>query len=76
MATLTSVGSAAGGAPGARPISVLDWVAALVVVLIWAYNFIIGKIGVMQLPPLLLIGLRFALVAVLLAPFLDRKSVV
>jgi O-acetylserine/cysteine efflux transporter len=37
---------------------------------LWAFNFIAGKVGVGELPPLLLIGLRFALVAVLLAPFL------
>ena len=50
-------------------LSALDWAAALAVVLIWALNFIVGKIGVMQLPPLLLMALRFALVAALLAPF-------
>ena len=53
-----------------RRLSRLDHGAALCVVLIWALNFIVGKIGVTQLPPLLLMGLRFALVAVLLAPFL------
>ena len=53
-----------------RPI---DWAAALAVVLIWAVNFIVGKIGVMQLPPLLLMSLQFALVAALLAPFLEAQ---
>ena len=51
----------------------LDWTAALAVVLIWAVNFIVGKIGVAQLPPLLLMSLRFALVAALLAPFLKPQ---
>ena len=51
-------------------LSALDWTAAWAVVLIWALNFIIGKVGVMQLPPLLLMALRFALVAGLLSPFL------
>ena len=54
----------------ARHMGLLDWAAAMAVVLIWAVNFIVGKIGVMQLPPLLLMSLRFALVAALLAPFL------
>lgn len=47
-----------------------DWSAASVVVLIWAMNFVIGKVGVQELPPLLLMGLRFTLVAALLFPFL------
>ena len=51
----------------------LDWTAALAVVLIWAVNFIVGKIGVMQVPPLLLMSMRFALVALLLAPFLKAQ---
>jgi O-acetylserine/cysteine efflux transporter len=40
------------------------------VIVVWAFNFIAGKVGVTQLPPLFLIALRFALVALLLAPFL------
>lgn len=51
-------------------LSVLDWTAAWAVVLIWALNFIVGKLGVMQIPPLLLMALRFAVVAVLLIPFM------
>lgn len=53
-----------------RGLSALDWAAAMTVVLIWALNFIVGKIGVEQLPPLLLMSLRFALVAALLAAYL------
>ena len=59
-----------GDAAGRRPFSVLDAAAVLAVIFIWGFNFIIGKIGVMQVPPLLLTGLRFALVAALLIPFL------
>lgn len=51
-------------------LSARDWGAAGLVVLIWAMNFVVGKVGVMELPPLLLMALRFALVALLLAPFL------
>lgn len=50
--------------------SPLDIAAALLVVLIWAFNFIAAKVGLGELPPLLMLGFRFALVALLLAPFL------
>lgn len=49
-----------------------DALAAWFVVLIWALNFIAGKIGLRDLPPLLMLTLRFVLVAVLLLPFLSR----
>lgn len=39
-------------------------------VVIWAFNFIAGKIGVAVWPPLFMMALRFGLVALLLAPFL------
>lgn len=48
----------------------LDIAAAFAVILIWALNFVVGKVGVTQLPPIFLIALRFALVAALLFPFL------
>jgi O-acetylserine/cysteine efflux transporter len=51
-------------------LGLLDTSAALAVVVIWAFNFVAGKVGVTQVPPLLLLALRFGLVAVLLAPFL------
>lgn len=54
-----------------RPV---DTVAALLVVLIWALNFIAGKIGLRELPPLLMLSMRFGLVAVLLTPFLSRMG--
>jgi len=42
---------------------------ALLVMVVWGFNFAASKIGLEQLPPMLLVGLRFALVALLLAPF-------
>lgn len=48
----------------------LDWAAAFTVIGLWGFNFVVAKVGVGELPPLLLLSLRFALVAVLLAPFL------
>jgi O-acetylserine/cysteine efflux transporter len=50
--------------------SSVDWIAAAVVIFIWALNFVVAKIGISEIPPLFLLALRFALVAVLLAPFL------
>lgn len=55
----------------ARPLSLIDGGAALAVIIIWAFNFIAAKIGVGQVPALLLLALRFGLVALLLAPFLS-----
>ncbi len=43
--------------------------AGLLVVVVWGFNFIAVKAGTLELPPLLLTGLRFLLVAVLLLPF-------
>ncbi|HEY9461356.1 MAG TPA: EamA family transporter, partial [Paralcaligenes sp.] len=40
-----------------------DWLAALLVVVIWGINFVIIKVGLNDVPPLLLGGLRFSLVA-------------
>lgn len=42
----------------------------MTIVVIWAFNFIAGKVGLGWWPPLLMMALRFGLVAVLLAPFL------
>lgn len=50
--------------------SPLDWAAAATVIFIWALNFVVAKVGVSEIPALFLLALRFALVAVLLAPFL------
>lgn len=48
----------------------LDAVGLATVILIWGSNLIIGKIGVTQIPPIFMMGMRFSLVAVLLLPFL------
>ncbi len=46
-----------------------DLLLGLVVIAIWALNIIVIKVGVAELPPLLLTTLRFMLVAALLVPF-------
>lgn len=50
-----------------RPIHVLF---ALIVITVWGLNFIAVKVAVTQIPPLFTTGLRFALVAALIVPFL------
>ncbi|MCA1909344.1 MAG: EamA family transporter [Magnetospirillum sp.] len=45
-----------------------DWLLALTVVTLWGLNFIAVKVAVATVPPFLLTALRFALVALVLAP--------
>jgi len=47
----------------------LDLLLGVVVVLIWGVNFVVAKIGVAEIPPILLMSMRFGVVAVLLLPF-------
>jgi O-acetylserine/cysteine efflux transporter len=42
----------------------------LLICTIWGFNFVAAKVGVGEMPPLLFVGLRFALVFALLIPFL------
>lgn len=46
-----------------------DKMLALAVVLAWALNVVIIKVGVTEIPPIFLSALRFALVAALIIPF-------
>lgn len=46
-----------------------DLLLGLLVIAIWALNIIVIKVGVDELPPLLMTTLRFMLVAILLVPF-------
>ncbi len=52
-----------------RPLHILF---AVIIMAIWGANFVVAKIGLMHLPPLMLAGARFALVAALLLPFVAR----
>ena len=49
--------------------SVKDSLLAVLIILSWAVNFLIAKLGVESIPPLLLATLRFAMVAIILVPF-------
>jgi O-acetylserine/cysteine efflux transporter len=46
-----------------------DLAIVIVVMVIWGLNFVVAKWGMAQFPPIFLIGLRFAVVALLLLPF-------
>ncbi len=46
-----------------------DILVGLMIAFIWGMNFAVSKTGLTQFPPLLMIALRFALVAALLIPF-------
>jgi O-acetylserine/cysteine efflux transporter len=46
-----------------------DVILVLIVMVIWGLNFVIAKWGLAQFPPIFMIALRFAMVAVLLLPF-------
>jgi O-acetylserine/cysteine efflux transporter len=39
------------------------------VMVVWGLNFVVGKWGIAQFPPIFMIGLRFAVVALMLVPF-------
>lgn len=41
----------------------------LLIMVIWGLNYPVGKIGVAEVPPMMLIAVRFGLVALLLLPF-------
>lgn len=46
-----------------------DWAGALAVAMLWGGNVVAVKVAVETLPPFLLMGIRFSIVALLLAPF-------
>lgn len=50
-----------------KPVHILLMILAMAC---WGFNFVVIKIGLPELPPLLMLALRFALVAVLLVPFM------
>ena len=51
-----------------------DWVAALAIIMVWGVNFVVIKLGLDEIPPFLLGGLRFVLVA-LAVFFVPRPAV-
>ncbi len=53
--------------------SLRDLLLASLVMLIWGINFAVSKLGVAEIPPLLFMALRFACVALIIAPFMQPK---
>ncbi len=47
----------------------IDLSLTLFVMLVWGLNFVVAKWGLEQFPPILMIALRFAMVAIVLLPF-------
>ncbi len=54
--------------------SLRDRLLALTIVLVWGVNFVVIKVGLQGMPPLLLAGLRFALVAFPALFFIPRPK--
>jgi O-acetylserine/cysteine efflux transporter len=52
--------------------SAMQIVCAVVVPLLWGYQFVVIKVGVGEFPPLFFLALRFLAIAVLLVPFVER----
>ncbi len=48
----------------------IDAACLALIILIWSSNLVIGKVGVSQIPPIFMMGLRFVLVTLILFPFL------
>lgn len=48
-----------------------DFLLVLVVMVIWGLNFVFAKWGVAQFPPIFMMGLRWAIVAAVLLPFVS-----
>lgn len=55
--------------PATTHLRPLHAAALLGVMAIWGMNFAVAKVALFHLPPILLVALRFALVAIVLAPF-------
>lgn len=60
---------AAGARAAAGGLGLRDSALAIFVMVVWGYNFVVAKYGLAELPPIFMMGLRFALSAALLVPF-------
>src|ERR1700754_4233245 len=54
--------------------SAIQMVCAVAVPLLWGYQFVAIKVGVMEFPPLFFLALRFLAIALLLIPFVKRPT--
>lgn len=58
----------------AKPIKPLDLALFAFVMLVWGFNFAVTKTGLEQFPPLLMVALRFILVAAVLLPIVPLPT--
>lgn len=54
--------------------SVIQIICAVAVPLLWGYQFVAIKVGVLEFPPLFFLALRFLAIALLLIPFVKRPT--
>src|ERR1700754_1745846 len=54
--------------------SAIQIVCAVAVPLLWGYQFVAIKVGVLEFPPLFFLALRFLVIALLLVPFVKRPT--
>lgn len=54
--------------------SALQILCAITVPLLWGYQFVAIKVGVLEFPPLFFLALRFLAIALLLVPFVRRPT--
>lgn len=54
----------------------LHLILAAIMIIIWGVNFVVGKLGVAEIPPILLMCMRFTIIAIILVPLvtLSRKN--
>ena len=55
--------------------SFLQIACAVLVPLLWGYQFVAIKVGVVEFPPLFFLGLRFLAIALLLIPSSEGRHV-
>jgi O-acetylserine/cysteine efflux transporter len=56
-------------------VKIKDIFLAILIALVWGLNFVVAKIGLHYFPPILLMGLRFSVVALCLLPVYARVTV-
>jgi O-acetylserine/cysteine efflux transporter len=54
--------------------SAIQVVCAVMVPLLWGYQFVVIKVGIGEFPPLFFLGLRFLAIAWLLVPFVKKPT--
>jgi O-acetylserine/cysteine efflux transporter len=54
--------------------SLIQIVCAVMVPLLWGYQFVVIKVGIVEFPPLFFLGLRFLAMALLLVPFVKKPA--